>query len=118
MITTRFAAPSTAKADAEHSKDIARVNEDNSARIELLEQNVARLSLLAEAFWQVLQEKTQLGPAELNDYVDAVIQQRKSRSEHKLQCLACNHSSPATKSACIYCGGKLNGEVERPVFPV
>ncbi|MES2626234.1 MAG: hypothetical protein V4628_13200 [Pseudomonadota bacterium] len=120
MITTRLTSPSVAKTDADatkHSRD-NWANEDNAVRIEVLEHNVARLSLLAESLWQVLQEQTGLEPAELNRYLEAVVEQRKIRSEQKLHCVTCNHLSPAAKTACIYCGGKLDGEVEKPLFPV
>ncbi len=121
MITNRFPSLSAGKSDAENKKlatDLTHAGDDSLSRIEALEHNVARLSLLSEALWQVLQEKSPKTSADLSRYVDAVVQQRKNRSEQKLRCLICNHSSPAVKAACIYCGGKLEGQAEIAVFPV
>ena len=115
-----FVTPPDLKADAKAGRlsgDAAKINVENAARIEMLEHTTARLSLLSEALWHALQDKTGLEGAALADYVEAVAQQRKARSEQKLTCPACGHSSPAMKPACIYCGGKLEGAVSTPMFP-
>ena len=116
-----YVTPPDLKADTKAGRlsgDAAKINSENTARIDMLEHTTARLSLLSEALWHALQDKTGLEGAALADYVEAVAQQRKARSEQKLACSACGHLSTAMKPACVYCGGKLEGASSMPLFPV
>jgi hypothetical protein len=108
--------PHSAKVDIDNT-DAARVSAENTSRIEILEQNMARLSLLSEALWHMLQDKTGLEDAELHQQVELVINQRKLRSEQKLSCMQCGLLTVAIKTSCMYCGGKLTGEISKPLFP-
>ncbi len=82
--------------------------EADSARIDKLEAKVRHLSLISEALWIILRDKTGLTDEQLHKVIHAVEEHRKQRKDSKQNCHQCGMELPINKTKCIYCGAELD----------
>jgi rRNA maturation endonuclease Nob1 len=48
--------------------------------------------------------------------IESVVVDRKAKQEIKLICGECKMQTPSVKEKCLYCGGKLIGDVSKSPF--
>lgn len=79
-----------------------------------LRDQVARLTLLSQAMWEIIRDRLQLSDADLEkiaqqvDLRDGVQDGR--MSEHPLQCPRCKRVSNSRHKKCLYCGLLFEGD--------
>ncbi len=84
------------------------------SEIELLREQVERITLLNQALWELVRERLQLSDADLEksaqqvDLRDGVQDGR--MSEHPLQCPKCGRVSNSRHKKCLYCGLLFEGD--------
>ncbi|SMF22627.1 hypothetical protein SAMN02745866_01431 [Alteromonadaceae bacterium Bs31] len=101
--------------DAEVGK-LANDTSEQADRLKTLENKFTRLSTLTEALWDILLEKGELDEHLLKARIQQVAQEREDRKTEKLPCRKCGMQNAASKPACIYCGGELDGELNESPF--
>ena len=81
-----------------------------------LEHQVQRLSLLSQAMWEILRDKTKLTDADLENMARDIDlrdgMEDEKISTHPVRCPACKRVSNSKHYKCIYC----SQEFERPIF--
>jgi DNA-directed RNA polymerase subunit RPC12/RpoP len=88
-------------------------DKDHRADIRELQTQVDRLSLLTEALWRLLQEKTGITEEELVrkvyevDMEDGKLDGKKAKNKLPLNCPKCGLKTPARRPTCIYCGAPI-----------
>lgn len=79
-------------------------------RVRQLEAQVARLSLVCEALWEIIRDTQGQAPDLLNlkvaeiDLRDGKLDGRKVRTEAPRRCPKCGKTLQVTSQRCIYCG--------------
>jgi len=98
------------------ARDASRNSESNSSRIEKLERQFEKLSLITEALWVIAGEKLKLGDLELKNKIDTIVSERDRRKAEKVKCTSCNMQMPASKPNCIYCGAEIEEKPNKSPF--
>lgn len=99
--------------DKEANKKMRTLSAESSAiagKIEALEGNVDRLTLITQALWEVLQTKVGVEEAELVSLIEE-IDLRDGKLDGKItkvpqKCEKCNQSVSVKTNMCFYCGHK------------
>ena len=111
-MTDNFIPPSVPGQDLE-ARQLLRANQsetdENSERLRKLEAKVENLSLLNEALWILLTQRTKLSDADMVNAISTTQQQRQTLRDAKLTCVKCSMQNTLKQKKCIYCGGELRG---------
>lgn len=99
-------------------RDATPGSDEQGQRLAKLENQVATLSLMTEALWNLLTKRTKLTDEDLTASLQEVTQKRKARDETKLTCTKCKMQNSVHQKKCIYCGGELIGHAARNLFNV
>ena len=99
--------------DKKAVEKINAVSKENSAlvtRVECLEDNIDRLTLITQALWELLQKKLGIEESELTLLIEE-IDLRDGRLDGKIsktpqKCSKCNQSVSVKTNVCFYCGHK------------
>lgn len=97
-------------------RDTQNETDDHSSRLKKLEDKVANLSLINEALWDLLTQKTKLTDDDLAAIIPTTLQKRRQREESKLTCVKCKMQNATTHKKCVYCGGELIGHSGKRAF--
>ena len=98
-----------ANAAADAARDTALGVEERARRhVARLEARIDALSLLSQAMWELVRERTSLSDDDLRAKV-AEIDVRDGRLDGRMlgsatQCKGCGRSAHTRQSACMYCG--------------
>ncbi len=103
----------TRERDEETSDKINAVSAKNTSlesKVEYLEDNIDRLTLITQALWELLQKKVGIEESELTSLIEE-IDLRDGSLDGKItkkpqKCSRCNHSVSITTNVCFYCGHK------------
>ena len=104
-------ASATATADsARHSAE--RTHEKTSREISRLEAKIDGLSLISQALWELIRERTQLSDHDIIAKVKE-IDARDGRVDGRIsgvpgQCSHCSRPTHSRQSACMYCGTPIS----------
>ena len=99
--------------DKEATEKIRAVSAENTAlvsKVEYLEDNIDRLTLITQALWELLQKKVGIEESELTalieeiDLRDGVLDGKITKKPQK--CSKCNQSVSIKTNVCFYCGHK------------
>ena len=83
-------------------------------QIRVMQGNIDRLSLLCQAMWELVSEKTNLTGQDIEQRVmeidlrDGTLDGKMGRSEHK--CPQCNRNLHRRHDKCLYCGHEVGRE--------
>ena len=99
--------------DKKTAKEIRAVSKESSAlvsKVEYLEDNIDRLTLITQALWEILQTKVGIEESELTALIEE-IDLRDGKLDGKLsktpqKCSKCNQSVSVKTNVCFYCGHK------------
>lgn len=99
--------------DKKTTDKIRAVSAENSAlvsKVEHLEDNVDRLTLITQALWELLQAKLHVEESELTSLIEE-IDLRDGKLDGKMtkvaqKCVRCRQSVSVKTGVCFYCGHK------------
>lgn len=99
--------------DKKTAKKIRAVSKESSAlvsKVEYLEDNIDRLTLITQALWEILQKKVGIEEFELTALIEE-IDLRDGKLDGKIsktpqKCSKCNQSVSIKTNVCFYCGHK------------
>ena len=97
--------------DKKTTDKIKAVSKESSAlvsRVEYLEDNIDRLTLITQALWEILQKKVGIEESELTELIEE-IDLRDGKLDGKIsktpqKCSKCNQSVSVKTNVCFYCG--------------
>ena len=99
--------------DKKTTEKIKALSKESSAlvsKIENLEDNIDRLTLITQALWEILQKKVGIEESELTALIEE-IDLRDGKRDGKVsktpqKCSKCNQSVSVKTNVCFYCGHK------------
>lgn len=86
------------------AQESIRSTEDVTSRLEKLEVQHAKLSMITESLWTLLRDQLQLDQSALNIALQAVLKNHQQLEHQKITCPQCQKINAAKKTACVYCG--------------
>ena len=94
----------------ERIKAVSRENSQLISKIEYLEDDIDRLTLITQAMWELLREKVGIEESELTALIEE-IDLRDGRLDGKItktpqKCSKCTQSVSVKTNVCFYCGHK------------
>lgn len=99
--------------DKETTEKIRAVSAENTAlvsKVEYLEDNIDRLTIITQALWELIQKRVGIEESELTSLIeeidlrDGVLDGKITKKPQK--CSKCNHSVSIKTNVCFYCGHK------------
>ena len=99
--------------DKETTEEIRAVSAKNTAlvsKVDYLEDDINRLTLITQALWELLQKKVGIEESELTDLIeeidlrDGVLDGKITKKPQK--CSKCKQSVSLKTNVCFYCGHK------------
>ena len=86
------------------AQESIRSTEDVTSRLEKLEVKYAKLSMITESLWALLQDQLKLDQTALKTAMHTVIKNHERLETQKITCPQCQKANAAKKQTCVYCG--------------
>ncbi|WP_144393403.1 hypothetical protein [Pleionea sediminis] len=98
------------------AKGSVKKSEDNAERINDLEKEVEKLSLVCESLSRFIEKNLQDVTLDLEYEIDETTKLREQRRKSKNQCIQCSMLVPSSFNYCMYCGASLENVAKKNIF--
>jgi hypothetical protein len=97
-------------------KDAQGLAQQTSVENQRLRDELHRITIIAQAMWELLRDKTGATDDELKKkIIDVEFEKAKSYTSSTLKCKSCSRTVSIKSKTCVFCGEKIE---HKEIFPV